>query len=156
MLVPLQTLEGWPDSPVPTVVQQLGLLLGIPLVATLAIVVYVVLTQKRERRLVGRSAVIEPLWLGGGQTMGPMLESGVEPATSNKSAAMRAAHGATAYDPNRPMPVGAKANAGGSSDSGATELGRADAGPADTGRHKAGRVDTTSGPESTGGASARW
>lgn len=91
MLVPLQqTLEGWPDAPVPSVTAQLGLLIGIPVVATVLIAIYVILTQRRERRLIAEAGVVEPLWLGGGESRGPMLESGFEAATSTKVAALRA------------------------------------------------------------------
>lgn len=90
MLVPLETLEGWPDVETPSVVEQLSLFIGIPLVATILIAIYVVLTRKRESRLAAESGVVEPAWLGGGNTDGPVLESGVESATSNKTAALRA------------------------------------------------------------------
>jgi len=92
MLVPLQqTLEGWPDARVPSVPEQLAIYMGVPALLTLAIVVYVLITRKREQRYItGAGAAVEPAWLGGGETSAPVLESGVEPATSNKTAALRA------------------------------------------------------------------
>lgn len=90
MLVPLQhTLEGWPDAPIPSITEQLMLYMGAPALITLGIVVYVLLTQKREARLAAEAGVVEPAWLGGGKTDGPVLESGVEAATSNKTSALR-------------------------------------------------------------------
>lgn len=91
MLVPLETLEGWQDAPPVSALEALGLFVGAPVLVTILIAIYVMITSKRERRLAAESGVIEPLWLGGGESRGPMLESGVEPATSNKTAALRAA-----------------------------------------------------------------
>jgi hypothetical protein len=89
MLVPLETLEGWPAAAKPGALEVLGLLIGLPIAATVLIVIYVALTGKRERRLAYQSKVVEPLWLGGGDHAGSVQDSGVEPATSTKAAALR-------------------------------------------------------------------
>lgn len=103
MLVPLETLEGWQDAPPVGALEALGLLVGLPIAATVVIIIYVMITSKREQRLAAESGVIEPLWLGGGESRGPMLESGIEPATSNKTAARRA------HAPEEERPGGASA-----------------------------------------------
>ena len=51
MLVPLETLPGWPAAPNPSVLQFLGLLIGVPLVLALLIAgaSYVATTRELKR-----------------------------------------------------------------------------------------------------------
>ena len=64
MLVPLDTLEGWPTAPDPTALQVLGLLVGLPLV-----VIIVVIAIAKISNAVGKGdaheEVTEPVWVGG-------------------------------------------------------------------------------------------
>lgn len=66
MLVPLQgTLPGWPLAPEPSVLQVLGLLVGVP--AIVFVIVAVIGKGKefvRAARGEGDEAIDEPLWLG--------------------------------------------------------------------------------------------
>ena len=53
MLVPLETLPGWPDAPNPTVLQFLGLLLAIPVIVGLIIGTASFLATTRDVRRFG-------------------------------------------------------------------------------------------------------
>ena len=64
MLVPLETLAGWPEATNPTVLQSLGLLIGIPAVA-FAIIALLCKASALARTGRGRSTpVTDPVWLG--------------------------------------------------------------------------------------------
>lgn len=65
MLVPLETLPGWPAAPDPSPLQVLGLLVGLPLVV---IVITAVITKVNKMMRVSRgepAQVTDPMWVGG-------------------------------------------------------------------------------------------
>lgn len=65
MLVPLETLSGWPPAPDPSVLQVLGLLVGFP--ALVFIVIYAI-AQIGSARQAARGTgvgVTDPVWVGG-------------------------------------------------------------------------------------------
>jgi hypothetical protein len=64
MLVPLETLSGWPQAPEPTILQILGLFVGIPL---LIFVVVIAIAKIDAAAHAGRgdiSQASDPLWVG--------------------------------------------------------------------------------------------
>jgi hypothetical protein len=70
MLVPLETLPGWPAAPNPTPLQVLGLLAGLPL---LTIVIVFVIAKIGNMVQAGRGTdvqVTDPLWVGGREVEG--------------------------------------------------------------------------------------
>ncbi|NYE70142.1 hypothetical protein [Microlunatus parietis] len=75
MVVPLETLSGWPEVANPTALQTLGLLIGIPglvFVAIFALGKAPSLIRANQRQSL---AVTEPVWLGRGAELG-QLEQG--------------------------------------------------------------------------------
>ncbi len=65
MLVPLETLSGWPAAANPSPLQVLGLLVGLPLVV---IVIVAVITKVNRLMRVSRGEplqVTDPMWVGG-------------------------------------------------------------------------------------------
>ncbi len=64
MLVPLDTLEGWPPAPDPSALQVLALLVGAPLVVIVAVIAIAKISNT-----VGKGdaheEVTEPVWVGG-------------------------------------------------------------------------------------------
>ncbi len=65
MLVPLETLAGWPTAEDPSALQLLGLLIGFPV---LAIVIAVAVAKIGNAAKSGRTSAIErsdPVWVGG-------------------------------------------------------------------------------------------
>ena len=64
MLVPLDTLEGWPTAPDPSALQVLGLLFGLPL---LVIVIVIAIAKISNSAGAGdaHEEVTEPVWVGG-------------------------------------------------------------------------------------------
>lgn len=75
MVVPLETLSGWPEVANPTALQTLGLLVGFPGLAFL-----VIFALGKASALVGANkrqslAITEPVWLGRGPEAGT-LEAG--------------------------------------------------------------------------------
>lgn len=64
MLVPLDTLAGWPPAPDPSWLQVLGLLIGLPL-----LVIVVVIALAKIFNAAGKGdahqEVTEPVWVGG-------------------------------------------------------------------------------------------
>jgi hypothetical protein len=64
MLVPLETLSGWPQVENPSPLQVLGLLVGIPL---LIAIIVIALVEIGARARAGREDIIQasdPLWVG--------------------------------------------------------------------------------------------
>lgn len=81
MLVPLETLPGWPEAPTPTALESLGLLIGIPAVV-FAVIALLVNAPKLARAAKGTPVTVtEPLWLGGGSRKNLELTAGAESAT---------------------------------------------------------------------------
>lgn len=83
MLVPLETLPGWPQAASPSVLEVLGLLVGLPLV----VVVIVGAIAKVDKMIkVSRGEplqVTEPVWVGGldrPEIEGPLHDEVVEDA----------------------------------------------------------------------------
>ncbi len=65
MLVPLETLPGWPEAPDPSPLQVLGLLVGLPL---LVVAIVAVITKVNQMMRVSRgepAQVTDPMWVGG-------------------------------------------------------------------------------------------
>lgn len=62
MLVPLETLPGWPVADEPSVLEQLLLLVGIP---ALAFLVVVGIAKLGKIRRVNDVEVTDPVWVGG-------------------------------------------------------------------------------------------
>jgi hypothetical protein len=67
MLLPLQTLAGWPASPDPSLLQVLGLLVGFPVLAIVIISVLVKASSLASSSRGSASTYTEPTWVGGGQ-----------------------------------------------------------------------------------------
>jgi hypothetical protein len=64
MVVPLETLSGWPAAPDPSPLQVLGLLVGIPLLVFIVVVAVVKIGAAAHA---GRGDIIQssdPLWVG--------------------------------------------------------------------------------------------
>jgi hypothetical protein len=76
MLVPLETLSGWPQAPDPSVLQVLGLLVGLPLLVFIIVVaINKIVTTAHARR--GDVVVAsDPLWVG---AQSAELEANVNP-----------------------------------------------------------------------------
>ncbi|HZA32780.1 MAG TPA: hypothetical protein VE462_14825 [Propionibacteriaceae bacterium] len=64
MLVPLDTLEGWPAAPDPSWLQILGLLVGLPLVV-IVVVIGIAKVLNAARKGDAHEEVTEPVWVGG-------------------------------------------------------------------------------------------
>lgn len=72
MVVPLQTLQGWPDVREPTALEVLGLLVGAPLVVILLVAVIARVHHAVKGNVGVPDAANQPIWVNGRQ---------VEPAT---------------------------------------------------------------------------
>jgi hypothetical protein len=76
MLVPLETLSGWPQVENPSALQVLGLLVGIPL---LIAIIVIAITEIGARARAGRDDSLQatdPLWVG---AQSVELEANVNP-----------------------------------------------------------------------------
>lgn len=89
MVVPLETLSGWPEVANPTALQTLAVLVGFPGLAFL-----VIFTLGKASALIGANkrqslAITEPVWLGKGDLDAGSLEAGSAAAelTAGPSAA---------------------------------------------------------------------
>jgi hypothetical protein len=81
MLVPLETLSGWPASPDPSTLQVLGLLVGFPL---LVFIVVIAIAKIGTAAHAGRGDSIQasdPLWVGGEQQTGMLEAPSANPGT---------------------------------------------------------------------------
>lgn len=65
MLVPLETLPGWPTVVDPTLLQELGLLVGLPLLVCIAVFGIAKIGNLRKAAQGGQDAVTDPVWVGG-------------------------------------------------------------------------------------------
>lgn len=74
MLVPLETLPGWPVAENPPVMQSLGLLIGIPVVVIAVIVLLAKASSLATASRKSPVAMEETLWLGAGATGPKALE----------------------------------------------------------------------------------
>jgi hypothetical protein len=80
MLVPLETLSGWPQVENPSPLEVLGLLVGIPL---LIAIIVIALVEIGARARAGREDIIQasdPLWVGE-QQRGVLEVSSEDPGT---------------------------------------------------------------------------
>lgn len=86
MLVPLETLSGWPEAQDPTWLQTLGLLVLIP-VAISAVIALLAYGPSLARASKGGGMVEakDPLWLGAGQA--PSKEIAKTPETHQQGGA---------------------------------------------------------------------
>ena len=64
MLVPLDTLAGWPPAPNPSWLQILGLLVGLPLVVIVLVIALAKIVNV-VRKGDAHEEVTEPVWVGG-------------------------------------------------------------------------------------------
>src|SRR4029450_939791 len=79
MLVPLETLSGWPQVQNPSPLQVLGLLVGFPL---LVAIIVIAIIEIGARAHAGRGDSIQasdPLWVGGSQETGALEERTAHP-----------------------------------------------------------------------------
>jgi hypothetical protein len=86
MLVPQQTLSGWPAVADPSILQTLGLLVGLPaLVIVIAFAIAKAGTVAQAGRQTDRQ-VTDPVWVGG-RKAGEVDSLGVVPALESSAAA---------------------------------------------------------------------
>jgi hypothetical protein len=81
MLVPLETLSGWPAAPDPSTLEVLVLLVGFPL---LVFIVVIAIAKIGTAAHAGRGDVIDasdPLWVGGEQQTGVLEAPSPNPGT---------------------------------------------------------------------------
>lgn len=76
MLVPLETLSGWPQAPDPTVLQVLGLLVGLPLLVFIIVISISKIVTTAHARRGDVVQVSDPLWVG---AQSAQLEANVNP-----------------------------------------------------------------------------
>ena len=65
MLVPLETLPGWPSVTDPTLLEELGLFIGLPLVVFIAVAAIAKIGNLRKAAHGDQNAVTDPVWVGG-------------------------------------------------------------------------------------------
>lgn len=65
MLVPLETLPGWPQVTDPTLLEELGLLIGLPLVVFIAVCAIAKIGNLRKAAHRGEDEAVDPVWVGG-------------------------------------------------------------------------------------------
>jgi hypothetical protein len=133
MLVPLETLSGWPQAPDPTVLQVLGLLVGLPLLVFIIVIsISKIVTTAHARRgdIIQAS---DPLWVGGHESA-ELQAASTNPGT--EAADQAPAEGTTQAYANEPEEALA-------ADTDLTSAGDSDVEDDDTGEH-------------VGGAGARW
>src|SRR4029450_11701331 len=81
MLVPLETLSGWPQVQNPSPLQVLGLFVGFPL---LVAIIVIAIIEIGARAHAGRGDSIQasdPLWVGGSQETGALEAPSANPGT---------------------------------------------------------------------------
>jgi hypothetical protein len=127
MLVPLETLSGWPQVPNPTVLQTLTLLVGIPLLIAVIVIAMIEIGARARARRGDAVDTSDPLWVGARES------AEVEPISDSK--------GAEAAAQTTPEPSAAGATAGTSA--GESSMATAKVEGDDSGEH-------------VGGAGARW
>lgn len=90
MLVPLDTLAGWPPAPDPSWLQVLGLLIGLPLLV-MVVVIAIAKISNAAGKGDAHEEVTEPVWVGGRpeqKTESPAaIESGEAPSESGGAGA---------------------------------------------------------------------
>lgn len=69
MLVPLETLPGWPQVDNPSALESLGLLIGLPLLVFIAIFAMAKIGNLRKAAKAGQDdGLADPIWVGGPST----------------------------------------------------------------------------------------
>ena len=96
MLVPLETLSGWPRVTNPTPLQSLTLLIGIPLLISVIVIALVEIGARARARRGDIAETSDPLWVGAQES------AQVEPVRESQDAetADQAAAEATVADQN--------------------------------------------------------
>jgi hypothetical protein len=64
MLVPLETFSGWPQVANPSLLQSLGLLIGIPLLIAVIVIALIELRARARARRGDDPQASDPLWVG--------------------------------------------------------------------------------------------
>lgn len=67
MLVPLETLPGWPAAEDPSLLSVLGLLVGLPLVVIVVVAVIAKISNMRKVARGEPTHITQPMWVGGMQ-----------------------------------------------------------------------------------------
>jgi hypothetical protein len=80
MVVPLETLSGWPRVTNPTPLQSLTLLIGIPLLISVIVIALIEIGAKARARRGDIAQASDPLWVGAQES------SQVEPVTDSPDA----------------------------------------------------------------------
>ena len=75
MLVPLDTLSGWPAAPDPTVLQTFGLLIGLPALVFAIVFGIAFIGNAAKAKRTPTAEVGDPLWVGG-RAQGELEASG--------------------------------------------------------------------------------
>ncbi|HJV15168.1 MAG TPA: hypothetical protein VJ625_14870 [Propionibacteriaceae bacterium] len=83
MLVPLETLEGWPRVQDPTVLQALTLYVGIPLLIAVIVSATILVRAKASARRGDLAEASDPLWVGAQES------EQVEPVSDSQDAEAR-------------------------------------------------------------------
>lgn len=65
MVVPLDTLAGWPEATSPTALQMLGLLVGLPVLVFVIVVGWAKVSNLIQAKRGEDVAGTDPVWLGG-------------------------------------------------------------------------------------------
>lgn len=79
MLMPLETLPGWPEAPNPTALHALGLLLGIPFILAVLIGGASYLATNRDLRRYGPPINPAVVYAGGDAVAGTQSSAAIEP-----------------------------------------------------------------------------
>jgi hypothetical protein len=103
MLVPLETLSGWPQVPTPSILASLAIFVGFPV---LVFLIVIAITKIGTAAHAGRGDLIEasdPLWVGGSQESGVLEAPSANPGTdAGDEAAATEAEQAAASDAGAP------------------------------------------------------
>ena len=70
MLVPLETLAGWPAAPEPSILQTLALLVGIPLLVAVIVFVIAKIGTSVQASRGDAAPAADSVWVGGRQAGG--------------------------------------------------------------------------------------
>jgi hypothetical protein len=81
MLVPLDTLSGWPQVPDPSILQVLGLLVGIPLLVFIVVIAISKIGTAAHAERGDPIQASDPLWVGGSQETGVLEAPSANPGT---------------------------------------------------------------------------
>jgi len=68
MLVPLETLSGWPEAPDPTALEALGLLIGFPALVFVIVFAIAKIGTVAQASSAAATPMTDPVWVGGRET----------------------------------------------------------------------------------------